>query len=127
MNWEQGLIRKKQVADVSAHLTDFPAINDVKPELMRIFSDEGGKVYACRFSAAALYGTAAANGVIQVVTRHGKAGAPLFRVWSEYGRLDQKTEFPVNTFATGSLVTATNPNAGTGRCDIVRLAIGRRG
>jgi ABC-type glycerol-3-phosphate transport system substrate-binding protein len=41
----QGLIRKKQVADVSAQLKDFPAIKDVKPELMRIFSDEAGKVY----------------------------------------------------------------------------------
>jgi hypothetical protein len=30
----------------------------------------------------------------------------------------------VNAYATGQLVTATNANAGTGRCDIVRLAIG---
>jgi TonB-dependent SusC/RagA subfamily outer membrane receptor len=69
-------------------------------------------------AAAALYGTAAANGVIQVTTRRGKAGAPAFRFWSEYGQLDQTVTFPVNTYATGQLVTAGNPNAGTGRCDI---------
>ena len=62
-------------------------------------------------AAAALYGTAAANGVIQVTTRRGKAGAPAFRFWSEYGHLDQTVTFPVNTYATGQLVTANNPNA----------------
>ncbi|MEV6491752.1 extracellular solute-binding protein [Actinoplanes sp. NPDC051633] len=41
----QGLIRKRQVADVSKQLADFPAIKQVKPELMRIFSDDAGKVY----------------------------------------------------------------------------------
>jgi TonB-dependent starch-binding outer membrane protein SusC len=47
-------------------------------------------------SAAALYGTAAANGVIQVTTRRGRAGAPLFRFWSEYGRLERTAAFPDN-------------------------------
>ena len=76
-------------------------------------------------AASALYGTAAANGVVQVTTKRGRAGARAFSVWSEYGELDQRGKFPVNTFATGPLVTATNPNAAPGRCDIVRLAIGR--
>jgi multiple sugar transport system substrate-binding protein len=41
----QALIRKRQVSDVSKYLADFPATKDLKPELTRIFSDEGGKVY----------------------------------------------------------------------------------
>jgi TonB-linked SusC/RagA family outer membrane protein len=47
-------------------------------------------------SAAALYGTAAANGVIQVTTRRGRAGAPAFRVWTEFGRLERGARFPDN-------------------------------
>jgi multiple sugar transport system substrate-binding protein len=41
----QGLIRKRQVADVTEQLADFPAVKEVKPELIRIFSDDQGKVY----------------------------------------------------------------------------------
>ena len=41
----QALIRKHQVSDVTKYLADFPATKDVKPELMRIFSDDAGKVY----------------------------------------------------------------------------------
>jgi TonB-linked SusC/RagA family outer membrane protein len=93
-------------------------LNDINPEDIETVEVLKGP------AASALYGTAAANGVIQVTTRRGKAGARIFRVWSEYGGLDQHTTFPVNTYATGQLRTATNSNAGTGRCDIVRLAIG---
>ncbi|MET0493678.1 MAG: extracellular solute-binding protein [Actinoplanes sp.] len=41
----QALIRKRQVSDISKYLGDFPVLKDVKPELMRIFSDEAGKAY----------------------------------------------------------------------------------
>jgi len=92
-------------------------LNDLSPEDIETIEVLKGP------AAAALYGTAAANGVIQVITRKGKAGNAQFRIWSEYGTLDQKTEFPVNTYATGNLVSATSSNAGTGRCDIVRLEL----
>ena len=55
-------------------------------------------------AAAALYGTAAANGVIQVTTKRGQAGHPDFRVYGEQGRLDQITKFPDNVYAVGNLV-----------------------
>ena len=93
-------------------------LNDLNPEDIETIEVLKGP------AAAALYGTAAANGVIQVTTKRGKAGAPQFRVWSEYGALDQTTTFPVNTLARGTLATATNPNAGVGRCDNPRRAIG---
>jgi TonB-linked SusC/RagA family outer membrane protein len=47
-------------------------------------------------SAAALYGTAAANGVIQVTTRRGRPGMPQFRAWTEFGRLERVARFPDN-------------------------------
>ncbi|HLL46049.1 MAG TPA: TonB-dependent receptor, partial [Longimicrobiaceae bacterium] len=80
-------------------------------------------------AATALYGTAAANGVIQITTKRGRAGRPEFRVWSEYGRLENPVTFPENTYAQGNLVTASGapPSSGAvGRCDIIRQAIGSR-
>lgn len=50
-------------------------------------------------AASALYGTAAANGVIQVTTRRGRAGDPEFHVWSELGRLERAVAFPTNVMA----------------------------
>ncbi len=47
-------------------------------------------------SAAALYGTAAANGVVQITTRRGRAGAPQFRAWTEFGQIDRTARFPDN-------------------------------
>ncbi|MBV9773625.1 MAG: SusC/RagA family TonB-linked outer membrane protein, partial [Gemmatimonadetes bacterium] len=95
-------------------------LNDINPEDIESMEVLKGP------AAAALYGTAAANGVIQITTKRGRAGRTEFRAWSEYGRLDQTTEFPVNTYALGNTVTATNPNRGVDRCDIVRLAIGSK-
>lgn len=79
-------------------------------------------------AAAALYGTAAANGVIQITTKHGQAGHPDIRAYAEQGRLDQVAKFPDNVYAIGNTVKLVNgvvtPTATPGRCDIMRLAIG---
>ncbi|MET9218472.1 extracellular solute-binding protein [Streptomyces sp. NPDC003300] len=40
-----GLIQRHQAADITAQLKDFPALNDVRPELQSVFMDAGGKVY----------------------------------------------------------------------------------
>jgi len=39
------LIAKKQVADVTAYLKDFPATKQIRPELMKVFSGPDDKVY----------------------------------------------------------------------------------
>ncbi|GAB3855153.1 ABC transporter substrate-binding protein [Dactylosporangium cerinum] len=41
----QNLIAKKQVSDISPYLGEVPAIKDVRPVLMQVFSDSKGKVY----------------------------------------------------------------------------------
>jgi len=78
-------------------------------------------------AAAALYGTAAANGVIQVTTKRGRAGSPQFSAWTEYGTSEEMTDFPDNWYAVGRLVGGAGVNVppGTrGRCDNIRRAIG---
>ncbi|WP_327010103.1 extracellular solute-binding protein [Dactylosporangium sp. NBC_01737] len=41
----QNLIAKKQVSDITPYLGEVPAIKDVRPVLMQVFSDSKGKVY----------------------------------------------------------------------------------
>jgi len=47
-------------------------------------------------AAAALYGTAGANGVLQITTRRGLAGAAQWTVYTELGVLDDPTTYPAN-------------------------------
>lgn len=59
-------------------------------------------------AAAALYGTAAANGVLLITTKRGRAGSPEWNFYVETGRLDDITEYPPNYMAYQVL---GNPNA----------------
>jgi TonB-linked SusC/RagA family outer membrane protein len=47
-------------------------------------------------AAAALYGTAAANGVIQITTKRGRAGRPEWNFYLEGGALEDRTDYPGN-------------------------------
>jgi multiple sugar transport system substrate-binding protein len=39
------LIAKRQVADLTPYLKDFPVVQQIKPDLMKVFKDEKGNVY----------------------------------------------------------------------------------
>jgi multiple sugar transport system substrate-binding protein len=39
------LIAKRQVSDISKYLKDYPITSQLKPEVLRVFQDEGGKTY----------------------------------------------------------------------------------
>jgi multiple sugar transport system substrate-binding protein len=41
----QGLIARRQASDITSYLGEFPAIKDIKPELMKVFTGTDGKVY----------------------------------------------------------------------------------
>lgn len=64
-------------------------------------------------AAAALYGTAAANGVIQVTTKRGAAGRTRWKSFVEDGNLKDMNHYPANflefgTRTNGSLTTNCN-------------------
>jgi TonB-dependent starch-binding outer membrane protein SusC len=65
-------------------------INDINPEDIESFEVVKGP------AAAALYGTDAANGVIQIRTRRGRAGPTRWTTFAEYGAVNQTAEFPLN-------------------------------
>ncbi len=47
-------------------------------------------------AAATLYGTEAANGVIRITTKQGRAGEPQWSVWAETGISTEPNEYPEN-------------------------------
>ncbi|HEX8209449.1 MAG TPA: SusC/RagA family TonB-linked outer membrane protein [Longimicrobium sp.] len=59
-------------------------------------------------AASALYGTAAANGVLLITTRRGRAGKTTWRGYVETGRLKDPTDYPFSY--TAVQFTAANPN-----------------
>jgi len=70
-------------------------------------------------AAAALYGTAAATGVIQVTTRRGRAGPARWNVYSEQGLLHERNEWRGNYRMLGE-----HPELGTIHCTTFRQAAG---
>jgi TonB-dependent SusC/RagA subfamily outer membrane receptor len=65
-------------------------------------------------AASALYGTAAANGVIQVTTKRGRSGKPTYSVYAEGGSIKPFDRFPANynsySGGTGFGATRNDPS-----------------
>ena len=68
-------------------------LNDINPELIENIEIIKGP------AAAALYGTAAANGVIQITTKRGQAGRTRWNVRTETGTVNEVTNWPTNYLA----------------------------
>ena len=67
-------------------------LNDLNPEEIESIEIVKGP------SAATLYGTQAANGVIRVTTKRGRAGAPQWQTWAEAGVLKDTYTYPMTYF-----------------------------
>lgn len=72
-------------------------------------------------SAATLYGTEAANGVIVVTTKRGKSGKTVWNFSAENGRIDQTAKYPDLWSLWGR--TAASPNRAT-PCLLTAVATG---
>jgi len=64
--------------------------NDINPEDVETFEVLKGP------AAAAQYGTAAANGVIQITTKRGRSGRPRWTTYVEGGTIRDVTDYPAN-------------------------------
>lgn len=58
-------------------------------------------------AASAIYGTAAANGVLLITTKRGHAGRPVWRAYAETGSLKDPTQYPANYLAVTALTGST--------------------
>jgi TonB-linked SusC/RagA family outer membrane protein len=93
-------------------------LNDLNPEEIEDIEIVKGP------SAATLYGTQAANGVIRITTKRGTAGAPRWNVWLEGGLLSDFNDYPSTWFskAVGSTTAACLPyQEALGQCQIEQL------
>ena len=74
-------------------------------------------------SAATLYGTDAANGVVVITTKRGRAGAPRWTVWGEAGLLEDRNTYPFNYTLTGKDAT-TGAARSAGQCTLSLVSAG---
>ncbi len=56
-------------------------------------------------AASALYGTAAANGVLQITTKRGHSGKTTWRAYTDYGQMKDPTTYPSNYYVMGTNLT----------------------
>jgi TonB-linked SusC/RagA family outer membrane protein len=88
--------------------------NDINPEEIEDVEIIKGP------AAAALYGTAAANGVIQVTTKKGRAGRTRWDAFAETGTLKDVNDYPLNLRAYGH----TAANGLVTNCNLARRTSG---
>src|SRR4029079_16152262 len=80
---------------------NFSRLGDISPEDIENIEIVKGP------SAATLYGTDAANGVIVITTKKGRAGAARWNVYGEGGYLNDRNTYPWNYTLAGHSVGST--------------------
>jgi TonB-linked SusC/RagA family outer membrane protein len=78
-------------------------VNDINPDDIESMEVVKGP------SAATLYGTDAANGVIVITTKKGRAGAPRTSTWAEGGIIADRSNYPYNYTLAGHNPTTNAP------------------
>ena len=89
-------------------------LNDINPDEIESIEIVKGS------SAATLYGTAAANGVVRITTKRGAAGRPKWSFFAEGGRVTDPNSYPTNYRAFGR----TTPTGPLGTCLLTSQAAG---
>ncbi len=91
--------------------TDFSLLNSLNPEEIASMEIVKGP------SAATLYGTDAANGVIVITTKRGASGATRWDVHGEYGIVDDRTAYQTMYANWGHAPSSTEPT----RCQLATM------
>ena len=76
--------------DVGGGNQGYSRLNDINPEEIENIEILKGP------AASAIYGSAAANGVLLITTKRGTAGKPVWRGYLETGKLYDKNDYPLN-------------------------------
>ena len=76
--------------DVGGGTEGYSRLDDINPEEIEDIQILKGP------AAAAIYGSAAANGVLLITTKKGSAGAPVWRLYGETGKLVDRNAYPLN-------------------------------
>jgi TonB-linked SusC/RagA family outer membrane protein len=73
-------------------------------------------------SAAALYGTAAANGVVVITTKRGRSGSARWTTYAEVGQLSDRNTYPTAYTLFGK--SPTGATLGFNQCQLQRVGTG---
>ena len=97
---------------------DFSRLGDISPEDIENIEIVKGP------SAATLYGTDAANGVVVITTKKGRTGSAHWTTYAEGGMLDDR-----NWYADNYTLAGINPTTGaklilSGQCNLVMVSLG---
>jgi|KBSSwiStaDraftv2_1062776.scaffolds.fasta_scaffold07968_4 TonB-linked SusC/RagA family outer membrane protein len=90
-------------------------MNDINPDEIESIEIVKGP------SAATLYGTDAANGVIRITTKKGRAGRPRWNTYVEGGQLLDKNDYLNNYRAVGRTITAGTPGGALRTCLLTQV------
>lgn len=98
-------------------------VGDINPEEIESIEIVRGP------SAATLYGTDAANGVIVIRTKRGLPGAPKWTVYSELGVLNDRNQWPIayRGWRSGALTATTSMPSNAVQCFLTQVARGECG
>jgi TonB-linked SusC/RagA family outer membrane protein len=91
----------------------FSRINDLNPEEIESIEIVKGP------SAATLYGTSAANGVVRITTKRGLSGRTNWTTYSEVGTISDHNTYPTNYYSWGR-----NPAGAVQQCFLLTAAAG---
>ena len=107
-------------SSVSVGGTTQSRIDDINPEEIESIEVVRGP------SAATLYGTAAANGVIVITTKHGQVGKPSLTYFTEQGVHVDKNTYPTayRGWTTGKTAATTSSVSNTAQCYLTASAYG---
>jgi len=75
-------------------------------------------------SAAALYGTAAANGVVVITTKRGRSGGARWTTYAEVGQLSDRNTYPTAYTLFGRATPTSTTQLGFNQCNLQRVGIG---
>ena len=93
-------------------------LNDINPDEVESIEIVKGP------SAATLYGTEAANGVIRITTKHGVVGAPRWHAYVEGGTQTDPNLYPTNYRQVGRTITGGTPGGALRTCLLTQFAAG---
>ena len=97
---------------------DFSRLGDVSPEDIENIEIVKGP------SAATLYGTDAANGVVVITTKKGRAGSSKWTAFAEGGILDDRNWYADNYTLAGMNPTTKAKLILSGQCTLVAVSLG---
>jgi TonB-linked SusC/RagA family outer membrane protein len=93
-------------------------VNDINPDDIETIEVVKGP------SAATLYGTDAANGVIVITTKKGRAGAPRTSTWAEGGVITDRSKYPYNYTLAGHKPGFPDTLYIQGECTLPKVSYG---